>query len=135
MDFRDTPEEAEYRAKTRAWLQEHCPVPFLRTGLLTGGPLEEIDESAETRPGSGAVTLSTKVAKADFTERARVGELGDVLAGRAPARSVDHADRLRAAHVGGDVLPELAQPFDRPDLFGYLFRAGTVGERSRHVLS
>ncbi len=49
MDFRDTPEEAEYRAKTRAWLQEHCPVPFPRTGLLTGGPLEEIDESAETR--------------------------------------------------------------------------------------
>ena len=45
MDFRDTPEEAEYRAKTRAWLQEHCPVPFPRTGLLTGGPLEEIDES------------------------------------------------------------------------------------------
>ena len=49
MDFRDTPEEAEYRAKTRAWLQEHCPVPFPRTGLLTGGPLEEIDESDETR--------------------------------------------------------------------------------------
>jgi hypothetical protein len=23
---------------------------------------------------------------------------------------------------------------DRPDLFGYFFRAGTVGERSRHVL-
>src|SRR5580698_9147873 len=35
MDFRDTPEEAEYRAQTRAWLQEHCPVPFPRTGLLT----------------------------------------------------------------------------------------------------
>ena len=49
MDFRDTPEEAEYRAKTRVWLQEHCPAPFPRTGLLTGGPLEEIDESAETR--------------------------------------------------------------------------------------
>lgn len=49
MDFRDTPEEAEYRAKTRAWLQEHCPVPFPRTGLLTGGPLEEIDESEQTR--------------------------------------------------------------------------------------
>ena len=49
MDFRDTPEEAEYRAKTRAWLQEHCPVPFPRTGLLTGGPLEEIDESPQTR--------------------------------------------------------------------------------------
>ena len=38
MDFRDTPEQADYRAKTRAWLQEHCPVPFPRTGLLTDAP-------------------------------------------------------------------------------------------------
>ena len=37
MDFRDTPEQAEYRAKARAWLAEHCTVPFPRTGLQYGG--------------------------------------------------------------------------------------------------
>ena len=25
MDFNDTPEEAEYRAKVRAWLEENAP--------------------------------------------------------------------------------------------------------------
>ena len=47
MDFRDTPEQADYRAKTRAWLQEHCPVPFPRTGLLNGGPLDEVADSQQ----------------------------------------------------------------------------------------
>ena len=38
MDFRDTPEQADYRAKTRAWLQEHCPVPFPALACLTAAP-------------------------------------------------------------------------------------------------
>ncbi len=61
MDFRDTPEEAEYRAKTRAWLQEHCPVPFLRTGLLTGGPLEEIDDGSARHRRADSTSVSIPI--------------------------------------------------------------------------
>jgi alkylation response protein AidB-like acyl-CoA dehydrogenase len=42
MDFNDTPEEAAYRAKARAWLQENAPK---YASGARGGPLED-DESA-----------------------------------------------------------------------------------------
>jgi len=72
-----------------------------------------------------------------FTERTGVHESGDVLAGRPAAVRVDRAHRLRAAHLGDDLLPEPAKPFDRPDLFRDLVRAlvRAGGERCRHGLS
>ena len=40
MDFRDTPEEAAFRAEVRAWLAEHLTGEFAALGS-GGGPADE----------------------------------------------------------------------------------------------